>query len=80
MVWDVVSHTVQVSLHVGFLLNLPKSDLSLTQDITYIGGQFRMDLVMIFLPPARNEALQACPHTFLRVGQYSWNPLLPMSH
>jgi hypothetical protein len=72
MVRDVVRHTVQVSLHMGFLLSLSTSGLSLTQDITYIGGQFRTDLVVIFLLPASIEDLQTCARTFLRVGHYSW--------
>ena len=70
MVRDAVRHTVQVLLHAGFIINLSKSELSPTQDITYIGGRFRTDLGMIFLPPARREAIQACLRTFLRVGQY----------
>jgi hypothetical protein len=65
-----VRETAQVLLHAGFIINLSKSELSPTQDITYIGGRFRTDLGMIFLPPARQEALQACVRTFLMVGQY----------
>jgi hypothetical protein len=67
---DAVRHTVQVFLHVGFLINLSKSELSPTQDITYVGSGFHTDRGMIFLPPASREALQACVRTFLRVGQY----------
>jgi hypothetical protein len=50
---DAVHHTVQVFRHAGFFINLSKSELSPTQDITYIDSRFRTDLSMIFLPSAR---------------------------
>ena len=70
LVLEALRCTMQVLLRAGFMVNLTKSELSPTQDLVYIGGRFRTDLGMVFLPPRRKEALLACVRTFLRVGQY----------
>lgn len=58
---EAVYHSLQMSIQVftwaGFIINIKKSDLTLTQDLVYIGGRFRADLGMVFLPEDRREAL-----------------------
>ena len=56
-------------LKAGYIINLEKSHLRPTQDLIFIGGHFRMDLGMIFLPKPRREALIALAKLF-KVGQY----------
>jgi hypothetical protein len=53
----------------GFIINLKKSNLEPTQDLAFIGAQFRTDLGMVFLPMDRAKALIAFCKTF-RVGMY----------
>ena len=60
--------TVEVFTKAGFTINLKKSDLTPTQNLVYIGGQFRTDLGMVFLPQDRREALIRAVKSFSRVG------------
>ena len=53
----------------GFIINLKKSSLTPSQDLTFIGAQFRTDLGMVILPSERALALIAYCKTF-RVGVY----------
>jgi hypothetical protein len=52
----------------GLFQNLTKSELMPFQDLTYNGGHLRTDLVKVFLPLPRMEALLKCLRTFLQVG------------
>ena len=45
-----VQETIQVRIHAGFIVNLKKSELALTQDLVYIGARFHMDLGRLYLP------------------------------
>ena len=69
-----VEWAVRTSLHTltqaGYISNLKKLDLTLVQVLVYIGGRFRMDLAMIFLPVPRKEALISCVLSFSKVGSY----------
>ena len=60
--------TVEVFTKAGFTINLKKSDLTPSQDLVYIGGQFRTDLGKVFLPEDRRVALTKAIQSFSRVG------------
>ena len=60
--------TMEVFTQAGFTINLKKSDLTPSQDLVYIGGRFRTDLGMVFLPQDRLEALVRAVRSFSRVG------------
>ena len=62
--------TIQVFTEAGFTINLKKSDLTPSQDMVYIGGRFRTDLGMVFLPEDRLQALVRAVSSFARVGCY----------
>ena len=59
---------MEVFTQAGFTINLKKSDLTPSQDLVYIGGRFRTDLGMVFLPQDRLEALVRAVRSFSRVG------------
>ena len=60
--------TIETFVQAGFTINLKKSDLTPSQDLVYIGGRFRTDLGMVFLPQDRAAALQKAILSFSRVG------------
>ena len=41
----------------GYVINVQKSDLNPTQDLVFIGGRFRTDMGMVFLPGDRVQSL-----------------------
>ena len=53
----------------GYIINLDKSHLVPTQDMVFIGGRFRTDLGLVFLPQERLQALLQAVKAF-RVGIY----------
>ena len=67
---EAVRLTVSTLVRAGFILNVSKSEPYPSQDLVFIGGRFRTDLGMVFLPPPRAQALRECVKTFLRAGQY----------
>lgn len=50
----------------GFLLNLPKCQLSPSQDLVFIGARFRTDLGRVFLPVPRILTLVSLARRFLQ--------------
>jgi hypothetical protein len=60
--------TLQVLVRAGFVINIKKSDLVPSQNLVYIGGLFRTDLGLIFLPGDRKEVLIRAVQSFARVG------------
>ena len=65
-----VQMTLQVLIRAGFIVNLKKSHLNLTQDLVYIGARFRADLGRLYLPEEQIDGLLALVESFSRVGQY----------
>jgi hypothetical protein len=68
LVWG-RDRTLQILQEAGFIINLKKSHLTPSQDLTFIGAHFRTDLGMVYLPCERAQALAAYSKTF-RVGSY----------
>ena len=64
-----VQTTLQVLTRAGFIVNLRKSDLVPTQDMVYIGAQFRMDWGRVYLPEDRIDRLLAMVSSSSKVGQ-----------
>jgi hypothetical protein len=56
-----VRMAMDVLTRAGFILNLTQSELTPSQDLTYIGSRLQTDLGKVFLPPLpRMEALMKC--------------------
>ena len=58
---------------VGFILNLKKSELALTQDLQFLGIHLRLDLGKALLPESKAWEIVACAHhlSSLRVLNYT---------
>ena len=67
-VYYVLRLAIAAFTHAGFLINVKKSDLVPTQDLVYIGGRFRTDLGLVFLPEDRKVAMIRVIKSFARVG------------
>ena len=59
----------QTLIRAGYIINLEKSHLVPTQDMVFIGGRFRTDLGLVFLPEERLRAILQILSSF-RVGVY----------
>jgi hypothetical protein len=64
---DMLQRLIQILLFHGFLINLPKSSLTPSQNQMFIGGQFQTDWNLISLPREREEKLISLIKTF-RLG------------
>ena len=66
---EAVHTTLELLQTAGFVVNLKKSDLTPCQDLVFIGGRFRTDSGMVFLPEDRITALVKLVSLF-KVGKY----------
>ena len=58
--------TLNLLTKLGFIVNAQKSVLTPSQDITYIGGHFKLEKVLVFPTPERIAKLYQTIHSLLR--------------
>jgi hypothetical protein len=71
---DMLQRSMEITLltlqRLGFMINVKKSQLTMTQRIHFLGMEIDTQLSTVFLPTSKVEKIQAYARTFLPAGIY----------